>query len=154
MATLLAGCGYQLKGQFQFAEGLDPLAWQAAGDQEALYLVMRETFALYGLVLHTRPAETQLRVDSVSTDTVSLSEAEMLSLAVEWSLVNRHGRAVIDHRRTRAETRLGLSPEVDEEDARAERLDYLRGRIALRVLDQLEALPAEALDRQPEVVQP
>lgn len=149
---LLAGCGYQLKGQFSFAEGLSPLVWQEDVDAEDLYYALRDTFALYGLVLGTRPADTLLRVHDVQAREVTLSEATVLGLEVTWSLVNAYGVAVISHRDTRVETRLSLSPEVDEDEARVERYNYLRNRIALRILDQLEALSDEELNRKPEDV--
>ena len=146
---LLAGCGYQLKGQFSFAEDLSPMVWQEDVDAEDLYYTMRDTFALYGLVLGTRPADTLLRVHSLQASEVELSDANVLGLEVTWSLVNAYGVSVISHRSTRVESRLSLSPEVDEDDARVERFDYLRNRIALRILDQLEALSDEELNRTP-----
>lgn len=150
MVVALSGCGYQLKGQFRFTEGLSPLVWQASGNQDELYLITRDTFAIYGLKLAEQPADTLLQIHRVDDSSVELSEAEMLSLEVEWSLVNAQGVAVISHRRTRSETRLSLSPEIDEDDARAERQSFLRQRIALRLLDQLEAISSEELNRAPE----
>lgn len=150
LATVLSGCGYQLKGQFRFAEGLSPLVWQASGNQDELYLITRDIFAIYGLALSEQPADTLLQIHRVDDNSVELSEAEVLALEVEWSLVNAQGVAVIDHRRIRSETRLSLSPEVDEDDARAERQSFLRQRIALRLLDQLEAISSEQLNRAPE----
>ncbi|MFG1496200.1 hypothetical protein ABMA57_06145 [Saccharospirillum sp. HFRX-1] len=150
LAAVLTGCGYQLKGQFRFAEGLSPLVWQASGNQDELYLITRDIFAIYGLALSERPADTLLQIHRVEDANVELSEAEVLTLEVEWSLVNAQGVAVIDHRRTRSETRLSLSPEVDEDDARIERQSFLRQRIALRLLDQLEAISDAELNRVPE----
>ena len=150
LTAVLSGCGYQLKGQFRFAEGLSPLVWQARGNQDELYLITRDVFAIYGLALSERPADTLLQIHRVDDTNVELSEAEMLALEVEWSLVNAQGVAVIDHRRTRSETRLSLSPEIDEDDARIERQSFLRQRIALRLLDQLEAISSEDLNRAPE----
>ncbi|PTY35894.1 hypothetical protein BGP77_00775 [Saccharospirillum sp. MSK14-1] len=149
-AAALSGCGYQLKGQFRFAEGLSPLVWQANGHQDELYLITRNTFAVYGLELSERPADTLLAIHRVDDTRVELSEAEVLTLEVEWSLINAQGVAVIEHRRTRSETRLSLSPEIDEDEARLERQTFLRQRIALRLLDQLEAISSEALNRAPE----
>ncbi len=149
-ALLVSACGYQLKGQFRFADGLSPLVWEARGDQDDLYLVTRDIFAIYGLSLSEQPADTLLQIHSVNDNTVELSEAEMLALEIEWSLINAQGVAVINHRRTRSETRLSLSPEIDEDDARAERQAFLRQRIALRLLDQLEAISTEELNRAPE----
>lgn len=148
--VLLAGCGYQLKGQFRLAEGLSPMVWESRTDADELYLAMRDTFALYGLALGTRPADNLLRIHSQQEEAVSLSDATVLALTVEWSLVNQYGAEVISHRSTRAETRLSLSPTVDEDEARLERRDFLRDRIALRVLDQLEGLTEDELNRQPE----
>lgn len=150
LAAVISGCGYQLKGQFRFAEGLSPLVWQASGNEDELYLITRDIFAIYGLELSERPADTLLQIHRLDDTNVELSEAEMLSLEVEWSLVNAQGVAVIDHRRTRSETRLSLSPEIDEDDARVERQSFLRQRIALRLLDQLEAVSDKELNRAPE----
>lgn len=149
-ALLLSGCGYQLKGQFRFADGLSPLVWQADGDQDELFLTTRDIFAIYGLVLSESPADTLLQVHRVDDNSVELSEAEVLALEIEWSLVNGEGATVISHRRTRAETRLSLSPEVDEDDAREERQNFLRQRIALRLLDQLEAVSTAELNQSPD----
>lgn len=126
------------------------MVWQEEVDAEDLYYAMRDTFALYGLVLATRPADTLLTVHSLQSNEVDLNDATVLGLEANWSLVNQYGMPVISHRSIRVETRLSLSPEVDEDDARAERLEYLRNRIALRILDQLEALDEAALNRQPE----
>lgn len=150
VATLLAGCGYQLKGQFQFSPELSPMVWQEDLDAEELYHAMRNTFALYGLVLGTQPADTLLRVHDIDTTEVNLSDATVMGMEVIWSVVNEYGVSIISYRSTRVETRLSLSPEVDEEEAREERFSYLRNRVALRVLDQLEALSEEELLRQPD----
>lgn len=146
---ILTGCGYQLKGQFQFAEGLSPLVWQAEVEADELYLAVRETFALYGLVVGTAPADTLLQVHDISATEVSLSDVTLVSLEVEWSLVNVYGVRLIDYRETRSETRLSLSPEVDEDAKRIERQAFLRNRVALRILDQLEALSDADLERRP-----
>lgn len=146
---LLAGCGYQLKGQFQFAEGLSPLVWQADVEADELYQAVRETFSLYGLVVGTAPADTLLRIHDLRASEVSLSEVTLAVLEVEWSLINAYGVTLIDRRQTRSESRLSLSPEVDEDAKRVERQAFLRNRIALRILDQLEALSDAELERQP-----
>jgi outer membrane lipopolysaccharide assembly protein LptE/RlpB len=146
---LLAGCGYQLKGQFQFAEGLSPLVWQADDDADELYQAVRETFALYGLVVRTTPADTLLRIHDIQSGEVSLSDVTLVSLDVEWSLINGYGVTLIDRRQTRSESRLSLSPEVDEDAKRLERQAFLHNRIALRILNQLEALSDAELDQRP-----
>ncbi len=147
---LLAGCGYQLKGQFGFAEGLDPLVWQEDRDAEELYFALRETFALYGLVLAREPAEVRLHLHDFERTEVALSDATVIGLRVEWSLVNAYGEWLINRQSLRAETRLSLSPVVDPEEAREERRAFLRQRIALRIMDQLEAIDEDDLARQPE----
>lgn len=149
-ALLLSACGYQLKGQFRFAEGLSPLVWQSDTNEDELYLVTRDIFSIYGLSISERSGDTLLKIHRVDDNTVELSEAEVLALEIEWSLINGQGVAVINHRRTRSETRLSLSPEVDEDDARRERQSFLRQRIALRLLDQLEAVSTEELNRSAE----
>lgn len=146
---LLTGCGYQLKGQFQFAEELSPLVWQADVEADELYQAVRETFALYGLVVGTAPADTLLQIHDLRAREVSLSDVTLVSLEVEWSLVNAYGVRLIDYRETRSETRLSLSPEVDEDAKRVERQAFLRNRVALRILDQLEALSDDDFERQP-----
>lgn len=153
VSVLLTGCGYQLKGQFRPAEELSPLVWQTDADAEDLYLTIRDTFSLYGLVLDTDPADTLLQVHWVRQSDVTFPEAKMLALEVEWSLVNAQGRPLIDHGRTRAETRLAHSPDVDEDEARLERLEFLRNRVALSMLDQLEAITADDLNRKPDDLQ-
>jgi outer membrane lipopolysaccharide assembly protein LptE/RlpB len=141
MACILAGCGYQLKGQFRLAEGLNPLVWQSQPDAEELYQALRGTFSLYGLVLQTRPADTLLQLHRETHSEVSLDETTILTLEIEWSLVNQFDRVIISRRVNRVETRL---PEEDVE-IREERRQILRNRVALLVLDQLEAVTADDL---------
>lgn len=141
LLSLLVGCGYQLKGQFRLAEGLNPLVWQSQTDADELYQTLRGTFALYGLVLQTGPADTLLRLHRETYSEVSLDETIILTLEIEWSLVNPYDRAVISRRISRVESRLT----EDDDEAREQRRQILRNRIALLVLDQLEAVTAEDL---------
>lgn len=139
--SLLVGCGYQLKGQFRLPEGLSPMVWQAQTDADELYQTLRGTFALYGLVLQASPADTLLQLHRQTYSEVSLDETIILTLEIEWSLVNVFDRAVISRRVSRVESRLT----EDDEDAREQRRQILRNRVALLVLDQLEAVTAEDL---------
>jgi outer membrane lipopolysaccharide assembly protein LptE/RlpB len=139
--SLLAGCGYQLKGQFRLADGLSPMVWQSQTDADELYQTLRGTFSLYGLVLQTGPADTLLQLHRESYAQVSLDETLILTLEIEWSLVNQFNQRVISRRVTRAESRL---PD-DDDDTRLERRQALRNRVVLRVLDQLEAISNEDL---------
>lgn len=148
VGLLLAGCGYRLKGQFQFAEGLSPMVWQAEVEADEFYQAVRETFSLYALVVGTSPADTLLQIHDLRTSEVSLSDVTLVALEVEWSLVNVYGVPLIDRRQTRSESRLSLSPEVDEDAKRLERQAFLRNRVALRILDQLEALSDADLERR------
>lgn len=141
LLSLLVGCGYQLKGQFRLAEGLNPLVWQSQADADELYQTLRGTFALYGLVLQTGPADTLLRLHRETYSEVSLDETIILTLEIEWSLVSEFDRAVISRRVSRVESRLM----EDDDDAREQRRQILRNRVALLVLDQLEAVTAEDL---------
>lgn len=141
LLSLLVGCGYQLKGQFRLAEGLNPLVWQSQTDADELYQTLRGTFALYGLVLQTGPADTLLRLHRETYSEVSLDETIILTLEIEWSLVNQYDRAVIGRRISRVESRLT----EDDDEAREQRRQILRNRIALLVLDQLEAVTADDL---------
>ncbi len=141
MLGLLVGCGYQLKGQFRLAEGLNPLVWQSQVDADELYQTLRGTFALYGLELQTAPSGTLLRLHRETYSEVSLDETIILTLEVEWSLVNEFDRAVINRRVSRVESRLT----EDDDDVREQRRQILRNRIALLVLDQLEAVTGEDL---------
>ncbi|WP_127556507.1 hypothetical protein [Saccharospirillum alexandrii] len=141
LLSLLVGCGYQLKGQFRLAEGLNPLVWQSQTDADELYQTLRGTFALYGLVLQTGPADTLLRLHRETYSEVSLDETIILTLEIEWSLVNPYDRAVISRRISRVESRLT----EDDDEAREQRRQILRNRIALLVLDQLEAVTADDL---------
>lgn len=141
LLSLLVGCGYQLKGQFRLAEGLNPLVWQSQTDADELYQTLRGTFALYGLVLQTGPADTLLRLHRETYSEVSLDETIILTLEIEWSLVNPYDRAVISRRISRVESRLT----EDDDEAREQRRQILRNRIALLVLDQLEAVTTDDL---------
>ncbi len=141
LLSLLVGCGYQLKGQFRLVEGLNPLVWQSQADADELYQTLRGTFALYGLVLQTGPADTLLQLHRETYSEVNLDETIILTLEIEWSLVNEFDRAVISRRVSRVESRLM----EDDDDAREQRRQILRNRIALLVLDQLEAVTAEDL---------
>lgn len=141
LLSLLVGCGYQLKGQFRLAEGLNPLVWQSQSDADELYQTLRGTFALYGLVLQTGPADTLLRLHRETYSEVSLDETIILTLEIEWSLVNQYDRAVIGRRISRVESRLT----EDDDEAREQRRQILRNRIALLVLDQLEAVTSDEL---------
>lgn len=141
LLSLLVGCGYQLKGQFRLAEGLNPLVWQSQTDSDGLYQTLRGTFALYGLVLQTGPADTLLRLHRETYSEVSLDETIILTLEIEWSLVNQYDRAVISRRISRVESRLT----EDDDEAREQRRQILRNRIALLVLDQLEAVTDDDL---------
>ncbi len=141
LLSLLVGCGYQLKGQFRLAEGLNPLVWQSQADADELYQTLRGTFALYGLVLQTGPADTLLRLHRETYSEVSLDETIILTLEIEWSLVNQYDRAVISRWISRVESRLT----EDDDEAREQRRQILRNRIALLVLDQLEAVTADDL---------
>lgn len=143
LLSLLVGCGYQLKGQFRLAEGLSPLVWQSQTDADELYQTMRSTFALYGLVLQTGPADTLLRLHRETYSEVSLDETTILTLDIEWSLVNQYDQAVISRRVSRVESRLT----DDDDEAREQRRQILRNRVALLVLDQLEAVSADDLSR-------
>jgi len=144
LLSLLVGCGYQLKGQFRLAEGLNPLVWQSQTDADELYQTLRGTFALYGLVLQTGPADTLLRLHRETYSEVSLDETIILTLEIEWSLVNPYDRAVISRRISRVESRLT----EDDDEAREQRRQILRNRIALLVLDQLEAVTDDDLVRE------
>ncbi len=139
--SLLVGCGYQLKGQFRLPEGLSPMVWQSQADADELYQTLRGTFALYGLVLQTAPADTLLQLHRETYSEVSLDETIILTLEIEWSLVNVFDRAVISRRVSRVESRLT----EDDDEAREQRRQILRNRVALLVLDQLEAVTAEDL---------
>lgn len=139
--SLLVGCGYQLKGQFRLPEGLSPMVWQSQTEADELYQTLRGTFALYGLVLQTAPADTLLQLHRETYSEVSLDETIILTLEIEWSLVNVLDRAVISRRVSRVESRLT----EDDDDAREQRMQILRNRVALLVLDQLEAVTAEDL---------
>lgn len=139
--SLLVGCGYQLKGQFRLPEGLSPMVWKAQTDADELYQTLRGTFALYGLVLQTAPADTLLQLHRETYSEVSLDETIILTLEIEWSLINVFDRAVISRRVSRVESRLT----EDDDDAREQRRQILRNRVALLVLDQLEAVTAEDL---------
>lgn len=150
LATALVGCGYQLKGQFRPPEGLSPIVWQSDVDAEDLYVSLQATFALYGIVLRTEPADTLLHIHRVETSEIEFREATVLTLEVEWSLANAYGVTLHDYNVSHAETRLALSPGMDEDEARAERYAYLRNRIAIGMLDQFEAITQEELNRQPE----
>lgn len=150
LAVALAGCGYQLRGQFSAPEGLSPLVWQSEVDAEDLYLSMRNTFALYGLRLDTEPADTLLRVHRVESSEIAFEEATVLALEVEWSLVNGYGHTIIDHKETRAETRLAVETSASEDIAREERRAFLRNRVSLLVLDHLEALTPASLKQNPD----
>lgn len=141
LLSLLVGCGYQLKGQFRLAEGLNPLVWQSQTDADGLYQTLRGTFALYGLVLQTGPADTLLRLHRETYSEVSLDETIILTLEIEWSLVNQYDRSVISRRISRVESRLT----EDDDEAREQRRQILRNRIALLVLDQLEAVTDDDL---------
>lgn len=169
LALTLGGCGYQLKGQFQVADELSPMVWSSQVDAEQLYLEARRTFALFGVVLATRPADTRLQVHRVDDSELFFNGFTVLVLEVEWSLVNAYGVTVLDHVTTRAETRLELSPEIGPEEAITvenkydleqardediyeawlERRSFLRNRVALRMLDRLEAVTSEELNRMP-----
>lgn len=122
------------------------MVWQSQPDADELYQALRGTFALYGLVLQTGPADTLLQLHRETYSEVSLDETIILTLEIEWSLVNAFDRAVISRRVSRVESRLT----EDDDEAREQRRQILRNRIALLVLDQLEAVTAEDLSERRE----